>query len=358
MSTFPHAAVIFALISAFLFALTNHFQSLGLEGSDSRTGSIINIATGAVFYWLLAPFYLESWYWFTWGAVLFALVGIIRPSISSFLAIQSIHVMGPTLTSALTASSPIFGAISAVFLLGEELDLKTAIGILAVVSGAVVATYRPQGIVRDWPLWALALPLGAAFVRVIGHTVTKIGLEDVPSPSFAVMLSNTVSLVIALTAFGRDIAAFPEFSAADRHPGGCGAGRLRDSGFHDAARADRFSPGGLLMADGRDNRSRRPRSHSRRPQIGRRKRPFRKAKTGGQISAASGLWNSNRDISWCRAAFAAPRKHFTSSWPSSWPASSQQPSWPEPSSQQLSPFQCLPCLSSSRTNHSCAKKLC
>ena len=201
MSTFPHAAVIFALASAFLFALTNHFQSLGLDGSDARTGSIINIATGAAFYWLLAPFYLESWYWLTWGAVLFALVGIIRPSISSFLAIQSIHVMGPTLTSALTASSPIFGAVLAVFLLGEELDLQTSIGILAVVAGAIVATYRPQGIVRDWPLWALALPLGAAFVRVSGHAVTKIGLVDVPSPSFAVMMSNTVSLAIALTAF-------------------------------------------------------------------------------------------------------------------------------------------------------------
>jgi drug/metabolite transporter, DME family len=201
MSTFPDAAVGFALASAFLFALTNHFQSLGLDGSDARTGSIINIATGAVFYWLLAPFFLESWYWLTWGAVLFALVGIIRPSISSFLAIQSIHVMGPTLTSALTASSPIFGAVLAVFLLGEELDLKTAIGILAVVAGAVVATYRPQGIVRDWPLWALALPLGAAFVRVSGHAVTKIGLADVPSPSFAVMVSNTVSLAIALSAF-------------------------------------------------------------------------------------------------------------------------------------------------------------
>jgi drug/metabolite transporter, DME family len=201
MSTFPHAAVVFALTSAFLFALTNHFQSLGLDGSDARTGSIVNIATGAVFYWLLAPFYLESWYWFTWGAVLFALVGIIRPSISSYLAIQSIHVMGPTLTSALTASSPIFGAVLAVFLLGEELDLKTAIGILAVVAGAVVATYRPQGIARDWALWALALPLGAAFVRVAGHAGTKIGLVDVPSPSFAVMVSNTVSLVIALSAF-------------------------------------------------------------------------------------------------------------------------------------------------------------
>lgn len=201
MHTFPHAAVVFALASAFLFALTNHFQSLGLDGSDARTGSIINIATGAAFYWLLSPFFLEGWYWFTWGAVLFALVGIIRPSLSSFLAILSIQVMGPTLTSALTATAPIFSAIFAVFLLGEHLEFRTAIGILAVMAGAIVATYRPQGIVRDWALWALALPLGAALVRAAGHAVTKIGLADVPSPSFAVMLSNTVSLVIALTAF-------------------------------------------------------------------------------------------------------------------------------------------------------------
>lgn len=208
MSTFPHAAILFALASAFLFALTNHFQSLGLEGSDARTGSLINIATGAAFYWLLAPFFLESWYWFTWGIVLFALVGIIRPSLSSFLAIQSIHVMGPTLTSALTASAPIFGALFAIFLLGETLDLKTAIGIAAVMAGAVVASYRPQGIVRDWPLWAISLPVGAAFVRASGHAVTKLGLEDVPSPSFAVLVSNTVSLVIASAAFrieGRSI---------------------------------------------------------------------------------------------------------------------------------------------------------
>lgn len=201
MSSIPHAAVIFALISAFLFALTNHFQSIGLVGSDARTGSLINIATGAVFYWVLAPFFLESWYWWTWGALLFALVGIIRPSISSLLAIQSIHVMGPTLTSALTASAPIFGAFFAILLLGEELTLKTAIGIGAVVAGAAVASYRKQGLARDWPLWAVTLPLGAALVRASGHVVTKMGLEDVPSASFAVMVSNTVSLAIAMAAF-------------------------------------------------------------------------------------------------------------------------------------------------------------
>ncbi len=201
MSTFPHAAVLFALASAFLFALTNHFQSLGLQGSDARIGSLINIGTGAVFYWLLAPFYLESGYWLTWGMVLFALVGIIRPSISSVLAIQSIHVLGPTLTSALTASAPIFGALFAVLLLGETLDLKTGVGIAAVIAGGIVASYRRQGLARDWPLWAIALPVGAAFVRASGHAVTKLGLEDVPSASFAVLVSNTVSLAIATAAF-------------------------------------------------------------------------------------------------------------------------------------------------------------
>jgi len=212
MSTFPHAAVLLALASAFLFALTNHFQSLGLEGSDARTGSLINIATGAAFYWLLTPVFLESWYWFTWGALLFALVGVIRPSLSSYLAIQSIHVMGPTLTSALTASAPIFGALFAIFLLGESLDLKTGIGIAAVIAGGVVASYRRQGLVRDWPLWAIALPVGAAFVRASGHAVTKLGLADVPSASFAVLVSNTVSLVLVSAAFrieGRRVAGTP-----------------------------------------------------------------------------------------------------------------------------------------------------
>lgn len=201
LTAIPHAAALFALASAFLFALTNHFQSLGLQGSDARTGSIINIGTGAVAYWLLTPFYLESTYWFTWGALLFALVGIIRPSLSSILAIQSIHVLGPTLTSALTASAPIFGAFFAIALLGESLDLKTGIGIAAVIAGGVVASYSRYGFTRDWPLWSIALPVGAAFVRASGHAVTKLGLEDVPSASFAVLVSNTVSLVVASAAF-------------------------------------------------------------------------------------------------------------------------------------------------------------
>jgi uncharacterized membrane protein len=199
---FHLTAALYALVSAFLFALTNHFQSIGLRtGGDVRSGSLVNIASGAVMYWVLAPLYLEGWYWLTGACAMFALVGVFRPSLSSALALSSIRHMGPTLTSALTACAPIFGAAYALVLLGEQLTLKIALGTLLVIAGAVLAAYRGQGVLRGWPLWALILPVGAAFVRASGHVGTKLGFEEVPSPSFAVLVSNTVSLVIAAAVF-------------------------------------------------------------------------------------------------------------------------------------------------------------
>lgn len=201
LSTFPYLAPFYGLASAFLFALSNHFSNMGLQHSDARSGTLVSIAVSAIVYWILAPFFLVGWYWWTWAAVLFAMVGIIRPSMSSALAISSIKMMGPTMTSALTAATPIFGAMFAIFVLGETLTLPVSIGTAAVVVGAVVAAWNPRGLKRTWPLWAIALPLGASFIRATGHIVTKYGLFELPSPSFAVMVSNTVSFAVAAIAF-------------------------------------------------------------------------------------------------------------------------------------------------------------
>jgi drug/metabolite transporter, DME family len=135
---------------------------------------------------------------------MFAIVGIIRPAISTTLAISSIKLMGPTLTSSLTAATPIFGSVFAILILGEELSLPIAIGTAAVVAGAVVAAWNPRGLKRTWPLWAIALPLGASLIRAIGHIVTKYGLIEVASPSFAVLVGNTVSLGTAVLVFSRE----------------------------------------------------------------------------------------------------------------------------------------------------------
>ncbi len=194
MSNFPYLAPLYALCSAFLFALSNHFSNTGLRDSDARTGTIVSIAASAVVYWIFAPFFIERWYWFTYAALLFGLVGIFRPALSSALAMSSIQHMGPTLTSALTSCAPIFGAFWAITVIGEKMTWMIAFGTLAVIAGAMVAAWNPKGLKRDWPLWALILPFGAAFIRATGHAVTKSGLGEVPSPSFAVFMGNTVSL--------------------------------------------------------------------------------------------------------------------------------------------------------------------
>jgi uncharacterized membrane protein len=204
MRDFPYLVPFYGLASAFLFALSNHFTHMGLERSDTRSGTLVSIATSAIAYWLFAPFFLKSWYWLTTAALMFAIVGIIRPAISTTLAISSIKMMGPTLTSSLTAATPIFGSIFAIIILGEQLSSPVAIGTAAVVAGAVVAAWNPRGLKRTWPLWAIALPLGASLIRATGHIVTKYGLLEIDSPSFAVLVGNTVSLGTAVLFFKRE----------------------------------------------------------------------------------------------------------------------------------------------------------
>jgi uncharacterized membrane protein len=204
MTNFPYLVPFYGLASAFLFALSNHFTHLGLERSDPRSGTLVSVATSAAIYWLFAPFYLATWYWFTTAAVMFAIVGIIRPALSTSLAISSIKMMGPTLTSSLTAVTPIFGAFFAITLLGEHLTLPVALGTAAVVAGAIVAAWSRKGLKRSWPLWAIVLPLGASLIRATGHIVTKYGLLEVDSPSFAVLVGNTVSLGTVVALYARE----------------------------------------------------------------------------------------------------------------------------------------------------------
>ena len=209
MRDFPYLVPLYSLASAFLFALSNHFTNMGLQGSDARSGTLVSIATSAIVYWLFAPFFLESWYWLTNAALMFAIVGIIRPAISTTLAISSIKLMGPTLTSSLTAATPIFGSAFAILILGERLSLPIAIGTAAVVIGAIVAAWNPRGLSRSWPLWAIALPLGASLIRATGHIVTKYGLLEVASPSFAVLVGNSVSMGTAVLLFARERSRCP-----------------------------------------------------------------------------------------------------------------------------------------------------
>ncbi len=188
----------FALTSALLFAFGVQFQNLGVASVPGRSGALISTGSSTLFSWLLAPFLLDSAYWVHPSIWIFVLVGLFRPSVSSNLAVAAVRHLGPTLSSTLASTSPLFGAFFGVLLLGESLSWTTALGTLGIVSAVVMLARRDSRVVATWPIWALGLPVGAAAIRSVGHVLTKVGMEGIPDPYFAGLVSFSVSALVML----------------------------------------------------------------------------------------------------------------------------------------------------------------
>ena len=189
--------VVLALGAAFFFALGIQFTRKGLRHTDPRTGTLISIGTATMLYWAAAPWLLERHFWLSPAVALFAAIGLFRPFLSSNLSMAGTQHLGATISSTLAATSPLFGVALGVVLLGESLGAAIVIGTAGVVAGVVVLSWRGE-VSRSWPWWALALPIGAAFLRSIAQAIAKVGMESLPNPYFVGLVGYSVSFMVAL----------------------------------------------------------------------------------------------------------------------------------------------------------------
>jgi drug/metabolite transporter (DMT)-like permease len=191
-------AAILALAAAFFFGLAKQIQNLGLAYSHPRDGTLIAIASTTLLFWLLSPLYLQFDYWLNPVVILFVFIGILRPIISDNAENFGIKYLGPSLSSAITATSPVFASVLAVIVLGEVLSLGLCVGIAFIILGIVVSSVRGGNFSKTWPIWAIILPLAAAISRATSHTIAKIGLEALPSPGFLLLVNYTVASMAIL----------------------------------------------------------------------------------------------------------------------------------------------------------------
>lgn len=191
--TFP---LLLALAAAALFAFGSQFSRLALRHVDSQTAVLWQIGVSVSLYWLLAPFYLEAWYWTSSVLPLLVVLGLFRPLLSANLGMAGIRILGPTISSTLSAISPLFGVALGVVLLGELLSWEIAVGSVGIVAGIVLISSRGPSS-RSWPLIALLLPVGAALVRSLTQAFSKIALDAIPSPFFVALVAYSVSFVLA-----------------------------------------------------------------------------------------------------------------------------------------------------------------
>ncbi|MDX1431646.1 MAG: DMT family transporter [Gammaproteobacteria bacterium] len=200
--TLPYVSVALALVSALLFSLGIQLSRSGLRHLDPRSATLVTIGTATALYWIASPLFVERYFWLSPAVALFALIGLFRPALSGNLAMAGTFYLGPTISSALAATAPLFGVGLGVLALGEQAGPGVLLGTLAIVAGVVLLSRRGESL-GAWPWWALLLPIGAALLRSLAQALAKLGMETLPSPFFVGLVGYSVSFLVALAYQGR-----------------------------------------------------------------------------------------------------------------------------------------------------------
>ena len=102
----------------------------------------------------------------------FGLVGVIAPGCSQGLFVAAIASIGPSRTSVLIGTSPVFSILLAIAFLGEDWQFKIIVGTLVTVAGGAVIGWEPN---------LLSRRLGVAFGLL---TALSFGVRDVVARGF------------------------------------------------------------------------------------------------------------------------------------------------------------------------------
>jgi DME family drug/metabolite transporter len=200
--------ILYATLAAFCFGTQVVVTMKSFAHVDPQTSSMISIGTCVVIFWSLSPFLLKAEYLRNPGILVFLANGLIHPLFSIYMAFEATKRMGPTVAATISATAPLFATAGAMLFLGEHITFVLLLGTIGTVAGVMVLSWREQGR-RDWELWALILPIGAAVIRGANHNLGKFGLEMLPSPYVAGLVSFTVSFIGSVLIYRLRIGSLP-----------------------------------------------------------------------------------------------------------------------------------------------------
>ncbi len=192
---------LFALLSAAFFAGNALCVRLGLRGSTAATATIISIATNISALWLVSAVRGSLSHLLTPAAPVFLLAGMFAPALARLTYYESINLIGVARAATISNTTPIFSAILAVPILGEDLTWRIAAGTVLIVLGVALAVRQEEGSAsaggtgRGLGTGAL-LALNTAVMASISFMLRKIGLRLLPDPVLGAALTVTGSLVV------------------------------------------------------------------------------------------------------------------------------------------------------------------
>jgi len=186
-------ALVLAVLSSLCFGVALVTGRVGLRTLDARSGAAISIPTATLLFAVAAPFALDVEGFSVEAALLFAVVGMFFPAVVTILTFRSNEQLGPTVTSAVSGTAPLFALLAASLLLDEKIPTEAAAAAAGVAVGIVLLYWNPTSVGPGFAGWSLLWPIAGAMVRGVAQVGAKAGLLLWPNPFAAGLIGYAVS---------------------------------------------------------------------------------------------------------------------------------------------------------------------
>ena len=193
-------ALLLAVLSSLCFGVALVTGRVGLRTLDARSGAAISIPTATVLFALATPFALDVEGFSAEAALWFAVIGLFFPAMVTILTFRSNEQLGPTVTSTVSGTAPLFALLAAGVLLGERVPPQAAIASVAVVVGVGLLSWTRSVVRPGRTGWSLLWPISGAVVRGFAQAGAKAGLLLWPSAFAAGLIGYLVSSVTVIGA--------------------------------------------------------------------------------------------------------------------------------------------------------------
>ena len=193
-------AIAFALLSSLCFGIAHVTARVGLRTLDARSGAALSVPTATLLFAAAAPFALDLSQFNATAAILFAVVGVFFPAVVTLLNFRSNELLGPTLTSTVSGTTPLFALVAAALLLGEQIPARAALAAAGVVLGIALLSRDPGAADHRFAGRLLLWPLAGAVVRALAQVGARAALLLWPNPFAASLIGYAVSSAAVISA--------------------------------------------------------------------------------------------------------------------------------------------------------------
>lgn len=191
--------VLFAILSALLYAVANVYTKKGFEHTNTISAFIISIISCFVTSIVICVFLFSMDQFVNRAIWFFLAAGIIGPFLGRILLYEAIDRVGTSVACSIFEAKPFFSVIPAMIFLGERLTLPVLLGILFMMLGTVIIAREKDGgeIAKKWSHKDLLFPLSAGACYGGSHVLRKMGINILAEPFIAVMWQNVGAFMLA-----------------------------------------------------------------------------------------------------------------------------------------------------------------